>query len=99
MIDPMDSPQLKADAELLRARRAVRTIPVYGEALDALKEWAKPRGIDVIASRGSQRDPGNTVGLKEPGGGPWLVSRESHDSIETAAQYVVSLLLRLGAWR
>jgi hypothetical protein len=76
-----------------------RAMPIYGQALDALKEWAKPRGIDVTTSQGTQRDPGHTVGLKEPGGGPWLVSRESHDSIESAAQYVVNLLSRLGAWQ
>ena len=75
-----------------------RAIPVYGDALSALKEWAGEKGLEVNSTSGTQREPENVVYIKVPGTFTSLVRGVSQDSVETAAIYVVNTLQRLGAW-
>jgi hypothetical protein len=65
-----------------------------------LEAWAKDgRGLQVVASPGTQREPEHVVAIKLLNGSPFgesLISRSSADSIEAAAGYVINVLWRLG---
>lgn len=67
--------------------------------LDSLKAWADQRGFRVLTTNATQREPGYSVALREQSDG-WvspLLSRESSDSVDTAAMYLLNVLDRLGA--
>lgn len=65
--------------------------------LQILKDWAKPKGLDVRSTIGNQREPEHIVSVVSPGSPPPpLISRSSLDNIDTAAMYLLNTLERLG---
>lgn len=78
--------------------------PVSGDSnVERLKRWADTRKLCVSASRGDQREPENVVAVTTPliddDGGSYrktLLRRDSLDSIDTAALYVIQALAALG---
>jgi hypothetical protein len=68
--------------------------------LDELREWAAARGLEIRTDAATQYEPTHLVSVHGSEASPSaaaLIKRESSDSIETAAYYMLNTLRRLGA--
>lgn len=65
-----------------------------GPNLKALRTWAQARGLEVSTSKGTQREPENVVSISDEGR-VLLMTKQSLDSIDTAAMYLINVIDRL----